>query len=453
MALASINMLDGSIWDKILKFAIPLACTSIMQQLFNATDVAVVGQFVGKEALAAVGANAIVINLMLNLVIGLSIGANVVCAMRIGSKDYLRIKKTIHTSIVLAITSGIVLAVFGVYFAPDILRMVDTPEDIMEQAVLYLRILMGGVPIMLVYNFGASLLRAKGDTKRPLYAMLCAGTINVLLNLFFVIQLGMAVEGVAIATVMASCASASLMIYWLHKEKGPMQLRFDKLWVDKAILIHICKVGLPTGFQGMVFSFSNVIIQVALNNLGAEVVAATAVALNFEFAGFFILQAFSQAATTFVGQNYGAKNIARCRRVIKVTLGISTLITGSISIAFAVFAYPLSEIFTADPAVLEYAAIRIRYILTFEVINIFIETLSGAMRGVGYSLVPAIACMLGVCVFRIFYVYTVFAEYPTFEVLMAVYPISWSVTVFVIVGLYIHVFNKVEKKLWKKRMA
>ena len=453
MALASMNMLEGSIWDKILKFAIPLAATSIMQQLFNATDVAVVGQFVGKEALAAVGANAIVINLMLNLVIGLSIGANVVCAMRIGSKDYLRIKKTIHTSIVLAFTSGIVLAIFGVYFAPDILRMVDTPEHIMDQAVLYLRILMGGVPIMLVYNFGASLLRAKGDTKRPLYAMLCAGTVNVLLNLFFVTQLGMAVEGVAIATVLASCFSACLMVYWLHNEQGPMQLRFDKLSVDTNILIHICKVGLPTGFQGMVFSFSNVIIQVALNNLGAEVVAATAIALNFEFAGFFILQAFSQAATTFVGQNYGAKNIARCRRVIKVTLGISLLITGTVSLAFALFAYPLSEIFSADPVVIEYSAIRIRYILTFEVINIFIETLSGAMRGVGYSLVPAIACMLGVCVFRIFYVYTIFAEYPTFEVLMAVYPISWLVTVFVIIGLYIYVFNRVERKLWKKKLA
>ena len=446
-------MLEGSIWNKILKFALPLAATSIMQQLFNATDVAVVGQFVGKDALAAVGASAIVINLLLNLVIGLSIGANVVCAMRIGSKDYLRIKKTIHTSIVLAFTSGIILAVFGVYFARDILELVDTPEHIMDSAVLYLRILMGGVPIMLVYNFGASLLRSKGDTKRPLYAMLCAGTINVLLNLFFVIQLKMGVEGVAIATVIASCSSATLMVYWLHREKGPMQLRFDKLGIDKSILIHICKVGLPAGFQGMVFSFSNVIIQIALNNLGAEVVAATAVALNFEFAAFFILQAFSQAATTFVGQNYGAKNIARCRRIIKVTLGISVLITGSISIALAVFAYPLSEIFTADPAVIRYSVIRIRYILTFEIINIFIETLSGAMRGVGYSLVPAVACMLGVCVFRIFYVYTIFADNPTFEVLMAVYPISWLLTVFVIIGLYVYVFNRVEKKLWRKRRA
>ncbi|WP_296732288.1 MATE family efflux transporter [Anaerovibrio sp.] len=447
------NMLEGSIWNKILKFAVPLAATSIMQQLFNAADVAVVGQFVGKEALAAVGANAIVINLMLNLFIGLSIGSNVVCAMMIGSKDYLRIKKTVHTSIVLSFVSGVFLAVLGVLFARDILYMVDTPAHIMDSAVLYLRILMGGVPLLLIYNFGSSLLRSKGDTKRPLYAMVISGTVNVLLNLFFVLELHMNVEGVAIATVLSSLVSAFLIIWWLHREKGPLQLRFDKLSMDKSILIHICRVGIPAGLQGMVFSFSNIIIQIALNNIGAEVVAATAIALNYEFAGFFILQAFAQAATTFVGQNYGAKNIERCYRVIRITMGMSVVITGIVSIAFSVFAYPLSAIFTTDPEVLQYSAVRIRYILTFEIINVVIETLSGAMRGVNYSMPPAIACMLGACVFRIIYVYTVFSMYPTFEVLMAVYPISWLVTVMVIIVLYRKVFKKVEKKLWKPKMA
>ncbi|MCR5176310.1 MAG: MATE family efflux transporter [Anaerovibrio sp.] len=453
MALTGMNMLEGSIWNKILKFAVPLAATSIMQQLFNAADVAVVGQFVGKEALAAVGANAIVINLMLNLFIGLSIGSNVVCAMMIGSKDYLRIKKTVHTSIVLSFVSGVFLAVLGVLFARDILYMVDTPAHIMDSAVLYLRILMGGVPLLLIYNFGSSLLRSKGDTKRPLYAMVISGTVNVLLNLFFVLELHMNVEGVAIATVLSSLVSAFLIIWWLHREKGPLQLRFDKLSMDKSILIHICRVGIPAGLQGMVFSFSNIIIQIALNNIGAEVVAATAIALNYEFAGFFILQAFAQAATTFVGQNYGAKNIERCYRVIRITMGMSVVITGIVSIAFSVFAYPLSAIFTTDPEVLQYSAVRIRYILTFEIINVVIETLSGAMRGVNYSMPPAIACMLGACVFRIIYVYTVFSMYPTFEVLMAVYPISWLVTVMVIIVLYRKVFKKVEKKLWKPKMA
>ncbi len=446
MAKMEINMLEGSIWDKVLKFAVPLAFTSILQQLFNAADVAVVGQFVGKEALAAVGANGIVLNLMLNLMVGLAIGSNVVCANLLGGRSYLRLKKAVHTSLVLAFCCGIFLAILGVTFGREILTLIETPPEILDLAELYFRILMGGVPLLLLYNFGSAILRSRGDTRHPLYAMIVSGCINVCLNLFFVLVLGMNVEGVAIATVIATFFSASLIIYWLHNLPGPMQLQFRKLAIDTNVLKHIAQIGIPAGLQGMVFSFSNIIIQIAINNLGAEYIAASAISLNYEFAAFFILSAFSQAATTFVGQNFGARNMHRCRQIMKWCVGMNLVIAGSICLVISFFAKSLSEIFTSAPDVVEYAVIRIRYILTFEFINVLIETLSGGMRGVGHSLYPAVACCMGVCVFRIIYIYTVFAEDPTFDTLMQVYPISWVFTVSLIIGAFFYVYRKLGRK-------
>ena len=453
MAKREINMLEGSIWDKVLKFAIPLAMTSILQQLFNATDVAVVGQYVGKHALAAVGANGIVINLMLNLIIGFSIGTNVVCATLIGRREHERLHKAVHTALVFAVCSGLVLAVIGVGFGRDILMFIDTPPEILDSAELYLQILMGGVPLMLIYNFGSTILRSKGDTRRPLYAMMMSGVINVLLNLFFVIELGMGVEGVAIATVMATVCSASLIVYWLTHDEGPMQLRFKDLGIDKNVLKHTAQIGLPAGLQGMMFSLSNVIIQVALNNLGAEYVAATAISLNYEFAAFFILSSFAQAATTFVGQNYGARNIQRCKKVMHWCLGMNFLVTGAISLGMSVFAPQLAAVFTSDPQVIELAAIRIRYIITFEVLNVLIETCSAGMRGLNHSLYPAVACFVGVCVFRVIYVYTYFASFPTYENLMVIYPVSWVVTIFLIVGAYVKIVKKLEQRFAANKLA
>ena len=239
MAKSDINMLEGSIWDKILQFAIPLAITSIMQQLFNAADVAIVGQFVGKQALAAVGANAVVINLMLNLFIGLSIGTNVVCANYLGAREYLNLKRGVHTSIIIAVAGGAFLAVFGAIFARDILVYIDTPVEVLDMAIIYLQILMIGVPILMIYNFGSAILRSKGDTKRPLYAMVAAGIVNVLLNLFFVLELGMSVDGVALATVLSSVVSAAMILYYLVNESGPLQLRWQKLSFDWNVFMAI----------------------------------------------------------------------------------------------------------------------------------------------------------------------------------------------------------------------
>ena len=445
MSKVEINMLEGSIGDKVLKFAIPLALISIMQQLFNAADVAIVGQFVGREALAAVGANGIVINLMLNLMVGLSIGSNVVCANFFGAKNYLRLNRAVHTSLLVAFICGIGLAIIGVNFGRDILVLIDTPAEILDLAELYLQILMAGVPLLLLYNFGSAILRSKGDTRRPLYAMVVSGCVNVALNLFFVLELDMSVEGVAIATVVATFVSSMLILYWLYTETGPIQLRFCKLGIDGNVLKYIAKIGLPAGLQGMVFSVSNIIIQIAINNLGSEYIAASAIALNYEFAAFFILSAFSQAATTFVGQNFGAKNLVRCRQIMRWCVGMNFVVTSIICLSMSFFAQPLSVMFTSDAEIIEYAVLRIRYILTFEALNVLIETFSGGMRGVGYSLYPAAVCFLGVCVFRVIYIYTIFAAEPTFEVLMRVYPVSWVVTVFLVVGAYFYVFKKLER--------
>lgn len=438
-----IDILNGSLIDKIILFALPLAASSILQQLFNSADVAVVGKFAGSEALAAVGANGAVINLLVNLFVGLSVGANVVISTFIGKGEEQNIKKAVHTSILIAILSGLLLMIIGITFAKTILTAMSTPENIIDLAVKYLRIYFSGMPFIMLYNFTASIFRSKGDTKRPLLALTVSGIVNVLLNLFFVVVLHMNVEGVAIATVISNIISSSILLYWLKKEKGAFRFEIKCLKISVNIVKSMAKIGVPAGVQGMVFSFSNVIIQSALNGLGSVAVAASAAALNYEYFAYFVLSSFSQAGVTFISQNYGAGNRERCRRVVKscLVLGmVSTIVTCGI---FIVFSRPLVGIFTSDTAVAELAIIRIKYILTFELINMTIEVLSGCMRGLGYSFVPACVCVLGICGFRILWIYTVFQRTLTFESLMMVYPSSWAITVIAIIISFIFVKKRV----------
>lgn len=438
-----IEILNGSLIDKIILFALPLAASSILQQLFNSADVAVVGKFAGSEALAAVGANGAVINLLVNLFVGLSVGANVVISTFIGKGEEQNIKKAVHTSILIAVLSGLLLMIIGITFAKTILTAMSTPENIIDLAVKYLRIYFSGMPFIMLYNFTASIFRSKGDTKRPLLALTVSGIVNVLLNLFFVVVLHMNVEGVAIATVISNIISSSILLYWLKKEKGAFRFEIKCLKISVNIVKSMAKIGVPAGVQGMVFSFSNVIIQSALNGLGSVAVAASAAALNYEYFAYFVLSSFSQAGVTFISQNYGAGNRERCRRVVKscLVLGmVSTIVTCGI---FIVFSRPLVGIFTSDTAVAELAIIRIKYILTFELINMTIEVLSGCMRGLGYSFVPACVCVLGICGFRILWIYTVFQRTLTFESLMMVYPSSWAITVIAIIISFIFVKKRV----------
>lgn len=438
-----IDMLNGSLMDKIILFALPLAATSILQQLFNSADVAVVGRFVGSDALAAVGANGAVINLLVNLFVGLSVGANVVIATFIGKGKERSIRKAVHTSIIVALISGVCLALIGLIFARIILTAMSTPENILDLAVRYLRIYFSGMPFIMLYNFTSSIFRSKGDTKRPLIALAISGVINIVLNLFFVVVLGMNVEGVAIATAVSNAISSSILLYWLVKEEGAFHLEIKQLKIDFHIVKKMAKIGVPAGVQGMVFSFSNVIIQSALNQLGSIAVAGSAAALNYEYFAFFILSSFSQAAVTFISQNYGARKNDRCRKVVRTCWMLAAASTFIVCAIFIIFSRPLVGIFTPDSAVADLAVLRLKYVLSFYLVNMTIEVLSGCMRGLGYSFVPASVCVVGICGIRILWMFTVFRKIATFEGLMMVYPISWIITMVAIVVSYFVVRKKV----------
>lgn len=436
------SMLEGSLWDKILFFAIPLALSSILQQLFNSADVAVVGKFAGSAALAAVGANGPVINLIVGMFTGLSVGTNVVIAIYIGQNRKENISKAVHTSVMVAVICGTVIAVLGQFVARPVLQMMSTPEDIMAQAVLYLKIYMVGMPFIMLYNFEAAVLRSKGDTRRPLLALIVSGIVNLILNLFFVVVCHMNVEGVAIATTVSNIISSMILMICLIREEENMKLRWSEMRIDSAVLKQIAKIGVPAGLQSVVFSISNVLIQSALNGLGATAIAASAAALNFEYFTYYLLAAFGQAAVTFIGQNYGAGNWKRCVRTVRWSLllgGVATLVmTG----AFLVFDRESAGFFTSDPQVLEMALTRMRFTLTFELLNVTMEVLAGSMRGLGYSLAPTLACVGGVCGVRIVWLLTAFAHSPNYETLLAVYPVSWALTVVLLAIIYFVVKKK-----------
>ena len=438
MAKTNVDMLNGPLGRKILWFAIPSALSSIFQQLFNLTDIAVVGQFAGDKALAAVGANTFVINLLINLFVGISVGANVVVANSIGERSYRSVTRSVHTSVMVSFFSGIFLSFVGVFFARPILSAISTPSDILDDAVLYLQIYFAGMPFAMVYNFIAAILRGKGDTKRPLYVLMVAGAVNVVLNLILVAGFGLGVSGVAIATVFANAISGVTLFYFLLHEVGPFKLEFWKLRITPLFLSRIMRVGLPSGLRGVVFSFSNVCLQSAINSLGSLTVAASAAALNYEFVVYYWLSSFSQACITFVGQNYGAKNLERCRRTVRWTLLLGCSSTIVLSALCCIFAKPLLSVFTSNQEIIEIGSIRMYVVVGLLAINVFLDVFSGALSGMGKSLPPALTCMAGVCGIRILWVIFVFPRYKSFASLMVVYPISWILTISVIMGIYFY---------------
>lgn len=431
-------MLNGPLGRKILKFAVPLAATSILQQLFNAADIAVVGQFAGDKALAAVGANTFVINMLINLFVGISVGVNVVVANSIGAQSYRAITRSVHTSVIVSFISGILLSFIGVFFARPILSAISTPTDVLDLAVRYLQVYFAGIPFVMLYNFVAAILRGKGDTKRPLYVLLATGAINVLLNVLFVAGFGMSVTGVALATVIANALSAGTLFYFLLHEVGPFKLEFWKLRITPVFLGRIMRVGLPAGLQGVVFSFSNVCLQSAINSLGSATVAASAAALTYEFIVYYWLNSFSHACVTFVGQNYGAKNLERCRSAVRWTILLATTSTFALSMLCCYFAEPLLSLYTSDPEIIATGSIRMYVVVGVLFINVFLDVFSGALRGMGQSLAPALTCVVGVCGIRILWVIFVFPQYRSFASLMVVYPLSWITTIMVLVGIYIY---------------
>ncbi len=441
-------MRHGPLIGKILWFAIPLACSSILQQLFNAADVAVVGQFAGSDALAAVGANGSLINLIINLFVGLSVGANVVISTYIGKENKERVSQAIHTTIILALIGGVILVLIGEFIAPEILKLMGTPEDILDLATLYLKVYFLGMPFIILYNYEASILRSKGDTTRPLIVLAIAGVINVILNVILVYKFHMSVAGVAIGTLVSNMISSIALLVFLIREEEPFKLHWSKLKLKGSIVKKIFAIGVPSGLQGMVFSFSNVMIQSAMNTLGTLPVAASTAALNLEFISYFILSSFSQAAVSFIGQNYGAGLKKRCIKVVHTCWLLALGFTMAYSFLVIVFAPQLSSIFTDDAAVIELAVLRIRIILSIAFVNMTIEVLSGAMRGLGKSLVPALIALFGICGTRIIWIYTAFRAQPTYRTLLNVYPVSWVITVTGIITAYFVIRGKylVEKE-------
>ena len=426
----ALNMLSGSMWDKILLYALPVAATGILGQLFNASDIAVVGNFAPGDtvsAVAAVGANGPVIGLVLNLFIGIALGANVVIANAIGRGDHETVSRAVHTSIVASVLGGLLITMFGELFAVSVLEMLNVPEEVLPLAAKYMRIYLIGMPVILLYNFESAIFRSAGDTKTPLAALAISGVLNVLLNLFFVIVMRMTVEGVAIATVTANAISSALLMRKLIKSELLVKIELKKLKISWPILGRILKIGVPAGIQGAVFSLSNIVIQSAINSLGKIVMAASSAAFNVEIMAYYILNSFGQACTTFVGQNYGAAQIDRCRKAFKLCLiegVIATACAVGITLVSGKF---LLSLFNNDPEVIRLGFIRLEFIFASYIFSTFYDGMSGYLRGFGISLTPALLTMLGVCGIRVLWVATVFPKNPCFETIMQVYPISLAV--------------------------
>ena len=424
-----IDMIHGPLAGKLLVFAIPLMLSSILQLLFNAADVIVVGRWSGKEALAAVGSNTSLINLMVNLFVGFSVGTNVVVARDLGAGREEDVRDSVHTSIALSLVSGVVLMGLGLLLSRQMLELMGSPEDVIGLAAVYLRIYFCGMPGNMLYNFGAAILRAQGDTKRPLYFLTAAGIINVILNLVFVIVFHMDVAGVALATIISQYVSAILVLLTLMRDKGPLRVDLRALRLDMKVVRRILQVGLPAGFQGMVFSISNVLIQSSINTFASTVVAGTPPSTNNDGFGNAAMNAFYQTALTFTSQNYGA---CECKRVDRI-MGLCLLYSGLIGLVLGnlayLFGYPLGSIYApGQEEVIAQAVDRLSICCTTYFLCGLMDTQVGVLRGIGYSVMPMIVSLVGSCALRLLWVATIFQLNHTPEMLYLSYPVSWAIT-------------------------
>ena len=441
-----IDMVNGPILKKMLLFTIPLMFSSILQLLFNAADIVVVGRFAGDNSLAAVGCNGALINLMTNVFLGLSVGGNVLAARDYGAGDEEELSKTVHTAMLLGIISGLVLTVAGVIFAPQLLELMQTPENVLPLAALYLRIYFLGMTAMMVYNFGSALLRSIGDTKRPLYYLVAAGVINVILNLVFVIVFRMDVAGVGLATVISQCVSAVLVVRCMMREQGGIRLIPRRLHIYKDKLIQIVQVGLPAGFQGAVFSLSNVVIQSSVNLFGETVVAGNSAAMNLEGFVYVSMNAFHQAAISFTSQNVGAGRRERIGKILLTAEGcviVTGLLFGWVMYGFG---RPLLHIYSNSSHVIDAGMVRMRIILLPYALCGMMDVVVGVLRGMGYSVGPMIMSLIGACVLRLVWIATVF-QIPQFHNISTVYvsyPITWAITLVAQLLLYVYASKKMK---------
>ena len=442
-------MCSGNIIGKMLIFALPLMLSSILQLLFNAADVIVVGRFAGDNSLAAVGSTTSLVNMLTNVFLGLSVGANVMVARYTGAGRENDASKAVHTAVTLAILSGAVLTVIGGLGARQILSWMKSPDEVIGLSALYLRIFFLGMIPNMLYNFGAAILRSIGDTRRPLIYLFAAGIINVILNLVFVISLHMDVAGVALATIISQTISAVLVIRCLILEKSAVHLDFRKLGIDKKICKEILRIGLPSGVQGLLFSMSNVIIQSSVNSFGATVVAANSAAANIEGFVWVSMNAFHQAAVTFTGQNYGAGQFKRIPLVMRDSL-ICVILTGVILGRGALFFGPqLMSLYTSGSEVVTLGLERIKWVCGTYALCGMMDVMVGILRGIGYSVLPMIVSLIGACGLRIIWIFTLFQterfHKPTF--LYVTYPVSWGITFAMHVICFIVVWKRLKRKV------
>ena len=442
----SIDMTTGVLFPKILGFAFPLMVTGLLQIVYNAADVMVVGRFAGSISLAAVGATSTLVNLMLNLFLGLSMGSGVVVAKHIGAGDGASVHRTVHSAMLLSIISGFVIGIFGVVISPYALSAMGTPDDVHSLSTLYLRIFFLGTPANLVYNYGASILRATGDSKRPLYILTSTGILNVVLNLIFVVNFNMNVAGVALATIISQYVSAICVLYILLNINSYIHLSMKKLHFYKDELLDILKIGIPAGLQGSLFSLSNVIIQSSINSFGAAAIAGNTASGNVDSIIFTCCNSVSQTATTFTSQNLGAGQYKRIRKIYFNCIGVSMGIAAIFGVALLAFGPQILTVFSTDSEVIDMGLIRLKLFAVTYIINSVLDVTTGQMRGLGKSVIPMIVTMVGVCGLRVLWVFTVFPQYRSMFTLYLSYPVSWLATGIVLVTMYAVTFRKILKR-------
>ncbi|MCI8517225.1 MAG: MATE family efflux transporter [Hungatella sp.] len=441
------DMCSGPIFVKIVVFAIPLILSGILQLLFNAADIIVVGRFAGSESLAAVGSTSSLINLLVNVFIGMSVGANVLVARYYGGQQMRDLEETVHTAMVMAAVGGGILILVGVVLADPLLTLMGTPEDVLPLATLYMKIFFVGMPVNLVYNFGSAILRAVGDTKRPLYFLLAAGIINVVLNLFFVIALSMGVAGVALATVISQAISAFLIVRCLIKSDAGYRLELGKLRIVKNKMRSIVRIGLPAGLQGAIFSISNVLIQSSVNSFGSVAMAGNTAAQNIEGFVYTSMNAVYQTALSFTSQNFGARRYDRMKRILIYCLILTSLVGFVMGDGAVFLGRRLLGIYSSDPEVIRFGMNRLRIIGTTYFVCGLMDSMVGALRGMGYSVMPMLVSLTGACAFRVLWIYTVFAANRTLPTLYLSYPVSWGITFAAHLICYLVVLKKVKRKM------
>lgn len=444
-----INMTEGNILPKIIKFSIPLMLSGMLQLFFNAADVIVVGRYAGDEALAAVGSTGALINLLINLFIGISIGASVLMGQAIGARDYNDAQDSLHTAMLTGLIGGIIMIFVGQVVSRPMLELMQTPDDVIELSSLYMKIYFMGMPGFMLYNFGAAILRAAGDTKRPLYYLFVSGIINVILNLYFVIVLKMSVDGVAYATIISEAISAILIVICLMRSDGYLNLSLRKLKIDGKKFIEMLKIGIPSGFTGIVFSVSNMLIQSSINSFGKLVMAANTAASNLEGFVYNAMNSIYQTALAFASQNMGAKKLYRVDDVLKKSL----LVVSGVGLFFGVGAYLLGEIllrlYTPNQEVIDIAMLRLLVISTSYFLCGIMDVYSGVIRGMGFSFTPMLVSMFFVCAFRVFWIYTIFERFHEQWVLYISYPVSWTITIIAYFFTYKIVRKKAKEKILK----